>query len=211
MSLGELRARLDVTRAEEEARYGRARVERERLERVEPPKSLDEVLAAERRRIRTQTADANKFTEAERVRLAALAQEKRSWNPLTRVAAAQAEQTLRAAHQSRYQKSLTTAVARFESRDVPQCAERAATDERRYRQYVTSSLALEGEMREARAVLRDRIPRADQRLLVLERAGVSQIADVDRHSRLNNIMAAVDREYRAIPEATRRHRAKYSP
>jgi hypothetical protein len=203
LSISELRARLDVIRAEEEARHARARVERERLERVEPPRSLDEVLAAERRRIRAQTADATKFTEAERVRLAALAQEKRSWNPLTRVAAAQAEQTLRAARQSRYGQSLTAAIEKFEGRDVPQYAERAAADDRRYRQYVTSSLALEQEMREARAVLRDRIPQANQRLLVLERAGVAQIEGVERHARLNELAAAIDREYRVVPEATR--------
>ena len=204
LRLGELRVRLDLIRAEEEARYGRARVERERLERVEPPKALDEVLAAERRRIRAQIDAATKFTDAERIRLTQLAREKRSWNPLTRVAAAQAEQTLRAAHQSRYEKSLTTATEKFESHDAPKYAERATADERRYRQYVSSSLALEEEMREARAVLRDRIPQADQRLLVLERAGVSQIEDVGPHTRLNDVAAAIDREYRAVPEATRR-------
>jgi hypothetical protein len=204
LSLGELRAQLDVIRAEEEARHVRARMERERLERVAPLQPLDELLAAERQRIRAQTDDATKFTEAERARLATLAQEKRSWNPLTRIAAAQAEQTLRAARQSRYEKSLTTAIGKFESHDAPQYAERVVADERLHRQYVTSSLALEEEMREARAVLRDRIPQADQRLLVLERAGLSQIGDIGLHARLNEIAAAIDREYRAVPEATRR-------
>jgi murein DD-endopeptidase MepM/ murein hydrolase activator NlpD len=178
-------------------------VEREGLERVEPPRSLDDVLAAERRRIRAQTADATKFTNAERIRLTQLAKEKRSWNPLTRVAAGQAEQTLRGARQLRYEKSLAAAIEKFEGRDVPQCAERAATDERRYRQYVTSSLSLEEEMREARAALRGRIPQVDQRLLVLERAGVLQIAVVERQAGLNDIAAAIDRGYRAVPDATR--------
>ena len=203
LGLGELRARLDVIGAEEEARHERARMERERLERVAPAKSLDEVLAAERQRIRAQTDEATRFTNAERIRLRELAGEKRSWNPLTRVAAAQAELTLRAAHQSRYEKSLTAAIEKFESHDVPKYTERVAADERRYRQYVASSLALEEEMREARAVLRDRIPQADQSLLVLERAGVSQIGDIGFHARLNDIAAAIDREYRAVPETTR--------
>jgi len=204
LSLGELRTRLDVIRAEEEARYERARVERGRLEHVEASESLDKVLAAERRRIRAQIDDATKFTDAERIRLTQLAREKRSWNPLTRVVAGQAEQTLRAAHKSRYEKSLAAAMEKFEDRDVREYAGRVAADERRYRQYVTNSLALEEEMREARAVLRDRIPHADQRLLVLERAGVSQISDVEVHARLNDIAVAIDREYWAVPEATRR-------
>ncbi len=203
-SLNELRVRLDVIRAEEEARHERARMERERLERVESPKSLDEVLAAEGQRIRAQTDDATKFTDAELIRLGQLVGEKRSWNPLTRIVATQAEETLRAARQSRCEKSLTAAIEKFEDRDVPKYAERVAADERRYRRYVTASLSLEEEMRETRAVLRDRIPQADQRLLVLERAGVSQIGDVGLHARLNDIATAIDREYRAVAEATRR-------
>jgi hypothetical protein len=204
LSLSELRVRLDVIRAEEEARYERARAERERLERVEPPQALDELLAAERQRILAQADAATKFTDLERVRLGQLAEEKRSWNPLTRRVAAKAEEALRVARQSRYDKSLAQAVRKLEDRDIRQHAESTAADERRYRRYVTASLSLEEEMREARAVQRDRIPQVDQRLLVLERVGVSQIGDIGLHARLNDIAAAIDREYLAMPEATRR-------
>jgi len=205
LSLDEVRARLEVIRGEEEARRERARIERGGLECVEPPKSLEEVLKAERQRIRAQTDEATKFTEAECVRLKGLAKEKRSWNPLTRAAAARDEETLLAARQSRHETSLRVAMEKFESRDVPQCAERAAADDRRYRKYVTTSLALEDEMREGSAVLRERLPQVEEKLDVLERAGVSKIdaGDLGPNARLNELAAAVDRQYRAMPEATR--------
>jgi hypothetical protein len=206
LSLDQVRARLEVIRAEEEARRERARLERERLERVAPPKSLEELLAVEREGIRTATDAATALTDAERMRLRKLAGEKRSWNPLTRVAAARIEETLRAAHRSRYETSLRAALEKFERREVPQYAERAATDERRYRQYITSKLALEDEMREAQAVLRKRLPNVEQRLEMLERGGVTRIdaGDLRPNARLNELAAAIDRRYLAIPEAMRR-------
>ena len=205
LSLDQVRARLDIIRAEEEARHERARMERERLERVAPPKALEEILEAEHQRIRAQADEATKFTEAECIRLKDLAREKRSWNPLTRVAAARIEEALRTVHQSRYETSLRAALQKFERREVPQYAERAATDERRYRQYITSKLALEDEMREAQAVLRKRLPHVEQRLEMLERGGVTKIdaGDLGPNVRLNELAAAVDRNYRAMPEETR--------
>ena len=84
VSLHAVRLRLDVIRAEEEARYERARGHRERLQRLAQPAKLDDVLAAERKRIEKQVADTTQFTEAERARLTQIAGQKRSWNPLTR-------------------------------------------------------------------------------------------------------------------------------
>jgi hypothetical protein len=204
--LEQVRVRLEVIRAEEEARRERARIERGELERVAPPKSLEEVLEAERQRIRAQTDEATKFTDAECIRLKDLAREKRSWNPLTRAAAARDEETLKAARQSRYETSLRVAMEGFEDRSVPRHAERAAADDRRYRRYVTTSLALEDEMREAQAVLRERLPQVEERLNVLERAGVSKIdaGDLGPNARLNELAAALDRHYQAMPEETRR-------
>jgi hypothetical protein len=207
LSLSEVRARLDIIRAEEESRHERARLERERLERVAPPKSLEELLVVERERIRAATDAATALTDAERMRLRKLAGEKRSWNPLTRVAAARDEETLLAGRQSRYETSLRAALEKFERREVPQQAERAATDERRYRQYIISKLALEDEMREARAALRKRLPHVEQRLEMLERGGVTRIdaGDLGPNAPLNEIAAAVDRQYHAMPEDTRRN------
>ena len=92
-TLNEVRARLDVIRGEEEARYKRANVERDGLQRIAQPLCLDDVLAAERQRIREHVADATR-TDAERVRLTHLSKEKRSWNPLTKAVAAKAEAEL---------------------------------------------------------------------------------------------------------------------
>ena len=94
-TLNEVRARLDVIRGEEEARYKRANVERDGLQRIAQPLCLDDVLAAERQRIREHVADATR-TDAERVRLTHLSKEKRSWNPLTKAVAAKAEAELHA-------------------------------------------------------------------------------------------------------------------
>ena len=206
VSLNEVRARLDVIRAEEEARYQRARGERERLQRVVQPPALDEVLAAERKRIEGQIADATQFTDSERARLSQLAEEKRSWNPITRTSAAKGEANLQAAHRSRYAQALAEALREFEGREVPQIAKRVAAEEHRYRQYVAASLALAGEMREARSLLHHRIPRVEQRLSVLERAGVAQL-DGDRstsNASLSQIEVAIEQQYQALPDARRR-------
>ena len=115
-TLNEVRARLDVIRVHEEARYERARAERRGLEHVERPPPLDDILAAERRRIREHIADSTRFTDAERVRLAQLTKEKRSWNPLTRALAAKAEADLHGAQRSRYEKAAAEALRDFEGR-----------------------------------------------------------------------------------------------
>jgi hypothetical protein len=125
VTLAEIRLRLDVIRAEEERRCQRAQLERQHLERVERPPTLDEALANERRRIHERTAEATRCTDVERVRLAQLAKDKRSWNPLARRAAAMEEERLCGEQRSRYEKSLADATQEFEERHMPQ---RAAGD-----------------------------------------------------------------------------------
>ena len=90
----------------------------------------------------------------------------------------------------------------FEAHDVPQISQRVAADERRYRQYVTESLALENQKNEARTLLRDRIPRVEHRLSVLERAGTSHVELHDDMSRasVTHLAAAVDQQYNALSE-----------
>ena len=118
-TLAQVRLRLNVIRAEEEGRYQRARLERQHLEHVERPPTLDEALVAERRRIQERAAEATRYTDAERVRLAQLAREKRSWNPLARRAATKEEERLRGEQRSRYEKALGDATHEFEQRDLP--------------------------------------------------------------------------------------------
>ena len=142
VTLAEVRLRLNVIRVEEEARYERARVEREHLHRVERPPTLDEALATERRRIQARTAETTRYRDAERVRLAQLAREKRSWNPLTRRAAAKEAERLHSEQRSRYEKALADATQEFEQRDLPQLEKQLAGQERVYRRYVDASLDL---------------------------------------------------------------------
>ena len=205
MSLVEIRLRLNVIRAEEDGRYQRARLERQHLQHVERPPSFDEVLATEQQRIHKRAAEATRYTDAERVRLAQLARERRSWNPLTRRAAAKEEERLHGEQRSRYEKALADATHEFEQRDLPQLERRLAGQERAYRQYVAASLGLEREMNNARAA-RDEVPRIGQRLNVLERAGVAHISCFDPLSnlRLDDLAAAIEQQYRALPETLRR-------
>jgi hypothetical protein len=206
VGLHEVRLRLDVIRAEEEAGYECARGNRERLQRVAHPAKLDDVLSAERKWIEKQAADTTQTTEAEHARLTRIADQKRSWNPLTRVAAAREEQSLHATQRSRFEAAVTESMRNFEANDVPQISRRVATDERRYRQWVTTSLALEGQMREARELLRNRIPRIEQRISVLERRGTSHVelhGDMTRVG-LRELAVAVDQQYSALSETLRR-------
>ena len=206
-SVLELRMRLDIIRAEEEARYDRARQERGKLEPVQPPHSLDDVLSAERERIRATVSKATEFTEDERARLRCTGEEKRSWNPLTRAIATHVERTLQTERQSRYAQSLAAAMREFETHEIPKLSERVAADERQYRRYANSSLMLEEEVRGAGTVLRQRLPHVTQRLNVLELSGISRLEAVDLApgAHLNAISAVVEQQYRNIPETTRRH------
>ena len=71
--------------------------------------------------------------------------------------------------------------------------------------YVAASLGLERERNNARAA-RDEVPRIEQRLNVLERAGVARI-DCDAAmgaARLDDLAAAIEQQYRALPHEIRR-------
>ena len=204
VSFGEVRARIEVIRAEEEVRYERSRAERAGLQRVAQPAALDDLLAVERKRIQEQIANATEFSDVERARLAQLAQEKRSWNPLARAAATRAQAELRNARRSRYESAVAKAMREFEERAVPQIAKRVAAEERRYLQFASTSLDLEGQTRDARTTLRDRIPQVEQRMRVLERAGGSQLEDCNINANLKQLSAAIDRQYQVLPEAVRR-------
>lgn len=204
VSLNEARARIEVIRAEEEVRYERSRAERAGLQRVAQPAALDDLLAVERKRIQEQIAHATEFTDAERARLAQLAQEKHSWNPLARAAATRAQAELRDARRSRYDSEAAKKMQEFEERAVPQIAKGVAAEERRYNQFAATSLDLEGQMRDARTALRDRIPQVERRMQVLERAGVSQLEDCNINASLKQLSAAIDRQYQVLPEAVRR-------
>ncbi|HEY6326466.1 MAG TPA: relaxase/mobilization nuclease domain-containing protein, partial [Candidatus Cybelea sp.] len=205
VTLAEIRLRLNAIRAEEDGRYQRARFERQHLEHVARPPTLEEALAAERRRIDERATDATRYTDAERVRLARLARERRSWNPLTRRAATREEERLSGEQRFRYEKALAVATHEFEQRDLPDFEERLAGQERVYRRYVAASLGLERERNNARAA-RDEVPRIEQRLNVLERAGVARI-DCDAAmggARLDGLAAAIERQYQALPHEIRR-------
>ncbi len=203
-TLNEVRARLEVVRMQEEERYERARAERRGLEHVERPLPLDDILAAERRHIREHVAETTRFTDAEHVRLTRLAKEKQSWNPLTRAVAVRAEAELHVAHHSRYEKAVAEALREFEGRQVPEIAKRVGGDEQRYLAYVTASLSLEREINKARDE-RDRIPRIEHQLTLLERAGRSwiEINDAAPYASLGRLAAAVDQQYRSLPETLR--------
>jgi hypothetical protein len=92
----------------------------------------------------------------------------------------------------------------FEERAVPRIAKRVAAEERRYFQFASTSLDLGAQMRDAGTALRDRIPQVEHRMHVLERAGVSQVEDCNINANLKQLSAAVDRQYRTLPEAVRR-------
>jgi len=208
--LDEVRLRLNVIRAEEEGRYQRASVERSHLQRLDRPPALDKALATERRPVQERAADATRYTDAERLQLDRLANEKRSWNPLIRRAAAREEARLHGEQRSHYEKALVAATHEFEQHDVPRIEKQIAAAERLYRQYVAASLGLEREINQARAA-RDRIPEIEQQVDILERAGVADVecCNVIAKARPDEIVAAIEHQYRALPEIIRRD-AEYS-
>ena len=204
-TLDEVRLRFNVIRAEEEGRYQRARLERQHLEHVERPPTLDQALAAERRRIQERTVAATRHTDAENALLQQLAKEKRSWNPLTRRAAAREETRLHAGQHSRYENALGDATREFEQRDVPEIEKQLAGHERAYRHYVDASLRLEREINDARDT-RDRIPKIEQQLHILERADVAHVDcfGATPDAQLDDLVAAIEHQIRTLPDAVLR-------
>ena len=128
---------------------------------------------------------------------------------MTRASATKAEAALHEVLRARQVAALAGAMNEFEAREVPQIAKRVAGGERRYRQYVNASLALEQEMREARSALRDRIPRLEQQVTILERAGIAKFEGYAGRANapLDQLALAIDQQYRVLPEATR-HQAE---
>ncbi len=204
VSLDQVRLRLNAIRAEEDGRYQRARMERQHLQHMERPPSLDEALAAERRRLHDRTENATRYTDAELVRLGQITREKRSWNPLTRLAAAREEERLLGAQRERFEKALADATRAFEQRDVPQLSKRIAAQQHDYRQYVDASLGLEREINQARAA-GGRIPKIERHVAILERAGVTHVECYDSMATagLDKLVAAVQQQYRDLPETIR--------
>lgn len=206
VTIDQVRERLQVIRKSEEARYERARIERQHLTRVERPPTIEQALASAQKEIQARIGEATQFTPAERVQLARLTREQQSWNPFVRDAAKKEAQKLHAEQQARYEAELAKATRGFESGHAQRIEQRIRSDERIYRDYVSSSLGLEAQMRQARAALRDEIPTLETRLKVLERAGVAQLGcdGPAWGARLDQLAAAVDRGYRTIPDVLRR-------
>jgi hypothetical protein len=199
-----VRLNLDAVRAEEHARFERIHAQRNGLENVQKPPRLDSALAEERRRIQQRVAKLSEFTDPERARLAQLAKERRSWNPLARLAAIKEEERLRAVQRGRYEHALGQQLRAFEQHDVPRIEKDLADQELRYHRYAKASIALERQMIQARAN-RDEIRTLEHRVEVLERAGIShvEVADVAGAQRFDRFMRAIDQQYRALPEAVR--------
>lgn len=145
VSFNEVRARIEVIRAQEEVRYERSRAECAGLQRVAQPAALDDQLAVEQKRIQEQVANATEFTGAERARLVQLAQEKRSWNPPARAVATRLQEELRHARRSRYDSAVAKAMREFEQRAVPQITKRVAAEERRYLHLPPRHFTLKGK------------------------------------------------------------------
>ncbi len=206
VTLDQLRQRLQVIRAAEETGYEHARVERAHLTRVERPPTIDEALAAERRRIQDRVGEETQFTPAERAQLARFAKDEQSWNPLARHAARKEMAKLRAAQRSRHSVELSKAMHDFEQHDAARIERRARGDEHSYQQYVETSLDLEAQMHEARRIIGGDIPKIQTRLSVLERAGVPHVEcdSAAQGAGLDQLAAAVDRGYEALPQVLRR-------
>ncbi len=201
-----MRERLHVIRAEVEARYGHARIERQGLTRIEQPPTIEQALASARKEIQARVSEATQFTPAERAELARLAKEQQSWNPFVRNAAKKEPVKLHAGQQARYEAELAKATRDYESGDALRSQEHILSNERIYREYVSASLGLEDQMRKARAVLRDDVPKIEKQLTVLERTGVAQLEceGAAWDAGLDKLAAAVDRGYQALPQELRR-------
>jgi hypothetical protein len=132
--------------------------------------------------------------------------EQQAWNPFVRNAAKKEALKLHAGQDTRYEAELAKATRDFESSDAQRVREGIRGDDRTYRDYVSASLGLEDQMRKARAVLREDVPKIEKHLTVLERAGVTQLECEGTvwGAALDKLATAVERSYREVPDAVRR-------
>jgi hypothetical protein len=205
VTLDQVHERLRIVRAEEEARYERARIERQGLTRIDRPPTVEQALASARKETQTRISEATQLTPAERAQLARFTKEQQSWNPFVRNSAKKEVAKLYAGQHARYEAELAKATRDFESVDAQRIQERIQGDERIYREYVGASLGLEDQMRKARTALRDEIPKVETRLTVLGRAGVAQL-ECERSvwgAGFDKLQAVVDRGYQALPQERR--------
>ncbi|HYL27801.1 MAG TPA: relaxase/mobilization nuclease domain-containing protein [Candidatus Nitrosotalea sp.] len=205
-TLDQVRERLHVIRAHEEARYEQARIERQHLTRIERPPTIEQALASARKEIEARVGELTQFTPAERAQLARLTKEQQSLNPFVRGAAKKEARALHAGQHARYEAELARSIREFETGDAQRRQERIRGHERTYRDYVSASLGLEDQMRKARAVLREDVPKIEKHLPVLGRAGVTQLECEGTvwGGALDKLATAVERSYREVPEAVRR-------
>ncbi|MBV9333201.1 MAG: hypothetical protein JO146_04275 [Candidatus Eremiobacteraeota bacterium] len=206
VTLDRIRERLNVIRTEHEARYERARAERAGLPRIKRPPTIEQALTLARAEIQARVGEATQFTPAERVLLARLTKEQQSWNAFARNSAKKEAAKLHGEQHSRYEAELANAMREFESGDAKQIEQRIRSDEHIYRDHVAASLGLEAQMREARAVLRDEIPKVEKQLMVLGRTGLGQFECEGAvwGASFDKLAAAVDRPYQALPRELRR-------
>lgn len=203
LTLDEVRAALRAASAREQAHAFEVRSERTRLSRVAPPPPLEKVLSGGRRAVEARVDAQEGFSATERQRLEELKQQQGSWNPLLRTGAILADRNLRDAQQRRHEVALQAALAEFERTEVPSAQRTLAEEERRYRQVVATSLALEDEMRTINASLQNiRTTRA--KLEVLERAHCERVFGGPADANLSSLTHAVDVAYLDIPPAERR-------
>lgn len=206
ITLDRIRERLEVLRADERARYDRAHAQRQNLTRIACPPSADEALASERREIEARVSGAAQLTAEERAQLARLRKEQQSWNPFARNEATKKVVKLHTEHRARYDASLGKAMRDFESGRAQEVRERTLNDGRLYRDYVSASLGLEAQMRQARTALRDDIPKLETQLSVLQRAGIAKVECEGAvvSTSLGELARSVREAYDAVPQALRR-------
>jgi len=203
-TIDEVRARVDAVRAEESSRYERAKREREELTPVGEPDLVLVELFEQREAIREDITAKTRLSDAEHASLKRLAEGKKSWNPLTRGAAIQAENALRAEHQQRYDAALRDAKQRFEKHEVPSIRQQHVINERMYREYADKAYKLEEVMKDAQSVVRQFLPAFATALKVVERSGITQICGVGEKTSLAEIADAIGQCCQSIPEKTRR-------
>jgi hypothetical protein len=201
--IDELRIHLDTIRTQQDARYERAKQEREDLQPVDASFPLADVRGREEE-IRVEVATRTAFTENERARLLRCVEEQKSWNPLTRNAARKMEEALRAEQRHRHEATLRDALQRFTAEKAPRMGACDAAQQLRYERYIERAYALEEEMSASRIMLRQWVEVAEEKLEIIERVGGTHLAGIGEHPKLEELCEKIDRCFTGIPEETRR-------
>jgi hypothetical protein len=200
--IDEVRSLLKEMRENAVLRHQHARDERGKLVCVEDPETLCDRLCVRERERRTEIATMG-MSDGELASLRKCEKEQLSPNPRIREAARDREEAIFAENEKRQGKAMHDALQEFERDELPRMRAGYKIEESRYHAYALKAFDLEDQENDAHFTVRQWIPSLQEKLSVIERAGITRISGMWKNANMLDVDGAIHGCYQGIPESTR--------